>query len=195
MLLSIFFLPSPRNLVVSFLCLEVYCPEKVQFFLLWYSCIRKCQGSHYSRKTWKIRGKSAKEKKNRGNLENSGKFPGKSKHSVKTQGKFLEFFSIWYYDDVWFIIWSYLVIYTPFFTFQKFLLKKVNGITFFPLKKIFLIIRGKYILFLFELRKKVLENNKNLRKIQGKVKYKTAVIPECTINILNWMFFFCRCCW
>ena len=81
-----------------------------------------------------------------------------------------------------------MVIYTPFFTFQKFWLKKVHGITFFPLKKIFLIIRGKYILFLFELREKVLENNKNLRKTQGKVKYKTAVIPECTINILNWMF-------
>ena len=38
-------------------------------------------------------------------------------------------------------------------------------------------IKEKHILFSFELTEKVLENNKNSGKTQGKLKYKTAVNP------------------
>ena len=49
--------------------------------------------------------------------------------------------------------------------------------TFF-LSKIRPMIREKHIPFSFELREKVLKNNKNSVKIQGKLKHKTAVNPE-----------------
>ena len=43
--------------------------------------------------------------------------------------------------------------------------------------KILPMIKEKHILFSFELTEKVLENNKNSGKTQGKLKYKTAVNP------------------
>ena len=134
MLLSVFFLPSPGNLVVSFSCLEVYCPEKVQFFLLWYSCITKCQGSHYSGKTWKIRGKSGKDKKSGETWKTRGNFL----ENQSTQLKLRENFRLLFNLILWRCLVHNLVIFGHIYTFfyiSKILAQKSSWDNIFSVKK------------------------------------------------------------